>query len=84
MRGPAQHEGDPHSHSTAFVAATGGYHRSCSKGIATSSRGGCAGPLDTVSIGRAAIRLCRSLAFDIWNDADKYLDDDDEAPPDSS
>jgi len=37
-----------------------------------------------VSIGRAAIRLCRSLAFDIWNDADKYLDDDDEAPPDSS
>ncbi|MGK9230386.1 hypothetical protein KXS07_01730 [Inquilinus limosus] len=30
--------------------------------------------LDTVSIGRAVIRLCRSLAFDIWNDVDDYLD----------
>jgi len=38
--------------------------------------------LDTVSIGRATIRLCRSLGFDIWSDADRYLDDD--VPPDSS
>ncbi|KGM31289.1 hypothetical protein, partial [Inquilinus limosus] len=29
--------------------------------------------LDTQSIGGAMIRLCRSLAFDIWNDADGYL-----------
>ncbi|MGO1074165.1 hypothetical protein [Inquilinus sp. CA228] len=38
--------------------------------------------LDTESFGTVVIRLCRSLGFDIENDLDIPLDDDD--PPDSS
>ncbi|WP_395676308.1 hypothetical protein [Inquilinus sp.] len=39
--------------------------------------------LDTESTGTAVVRLCRSLGFDIENDLDIPLDDD-ESPPDSS
>ena len=40
--------------------------------------------LNTESFGTAVVRLCRSLGFDIENDLDIPLDDDDEDPPDSS
>ncbi|OWJ59011.1 hypothetical protein, partial [Inquilinus limosus] len=46
--------------------------------------------LDTESFGTAVIRLCRSLGFDIENDPESYLEEDDaddaaaEASPDSS
>ena len=40
--------------------------------------------LDTESFGTAVIRLCRSLGFDIENDLDIPLEDDDEICPDSS
>ncbi|OWJ66645.1 hypothetical protein [Inquilinus limosus] len=42
--------------------------------------------LDTESFGTAVVRLCRSLGFDIENDLDIPLENDDgaEAPPDSS